>query len=203
MRHVNSRAALRKRYARFRPVSVYRRPSLLQRASDGGTISIVKVIHFTEGAADPIEDFEARGVRHVPLANALGDIGASVVSCFHIGAGGRITETPCVHDCVLLVVQGRLTLWGIDDPERNYLFPGRVDLSGGMGVVLNAGEPMRIESDEGAIVIAVEAPQLLATARGLSTPARVAYQRWPGEQRPAERCGPSSGSSASPSDTGE
>jgi hypothetical protein len=81
-------------------------------------------------------------------------------------------------------VQGRLTLWGIDDPERIHLFLGRVDMSGGMGVVLNAGETMRIESDEGAIMLAVEAPQLLATARGLSTPARLWHARWPGEQPP-------------------
>jgi hypothetical protein len=184
MRHVNSRAVLRTSYAAFRPVLVYGWPSLLQRGSDRGTILTVKVIHFTEGAADPLEDFEARGVRYVPLASAQGEVGASVVSCFHLSAGARITETPCVHDCVLLVVQGRLTLRGIDDPERIHLFPGRHDLSGGMGVVLNAGEPMRIESDEGAIVIAVEAPQLLATARGLSTPARLWHQRWPGEQPP-------------------
>jgi hypothetical protein len=156
----------------------------LQRTSDRGTILTVKIIHFTEGSTDPIEDFEARGVRYVPLASAQGEVGASVVSCFHISAGGRITETPCVHDCVLLVVHGRLTLWGIDDPERIYLFPGRHDIYGGMGVVLNAGEPMRIESDDGAIVIAVEAPQLLATARGLSTPDRLWHQRWPGEKPP-------------------
>jgi hypothetical protein len=163
---------------------VYGWPSLLQRESDRGTILTVKVIHFTEGAADTIEDFEARGVRYVPLASAQGEVGSSVVSCFHLSAGARITETPCVHDCVLLVVQGRLTLWGIDYPDRIDLFPGRLDMSGGMGVVLNAGEPMRIESDEGAIVIAVEAPQLLATARGLSTPDRLWQQRWPGEQPP-------------------
>jgi hypothetical protein len=177
-------SALPASYAAFQPVIAYGWPSLLQRGSDRRTILTVKVIHFTEGATDPIEDFEARGVRYVPLASAQGEVGASVVSCFHISAGGRITETPCVHDCVLLVVQGRLTLWGIDDPERLHLFPARIDMFAGMGVVLNAGEPMRIESDEGAIVVAVEAPQLLATARGLSTPARLWHARWPGEQPP-------------------
>ena len=144
----------------------------------------MKVIHFTEGAADPIKDFDARGVRYVPLASEQSEVCASVVSCFHLSAGARITETPCVHDCVLLVVQGRLTLWEINYRDRFDMVPGRVDLSGGTGVVLNAGEPMRIESDDGAIVVAVEAPQLLATARGLSTPARLWQQRWPGEQPP-------------------
>ena len=138
-------------HAAFRPVLLHGWPSLLQRGSDRETILTVKVIYFTEGATNPIEDFEARGVRYVPLASAAGEVGASVVSCFHFSAGARITETPCVHDCVLLVVQGRLTLWGIDDPQRIHLFPARIDMSGGMGVVLNAGEPMRIESDEGAI----------------------------------------------------
>jgi hypothetical protein len=142
----------------------------------------MKVIHFTRGAADPIDDFEAQGVRYVPLAGAQGEVGATLVSCFHLSPGSRIAETPCFHDSVLLVVQGRLTLWGIE-------YPTRIDMYGGMGVALSAGEPVRLESDEGAIVVAVEAPQLLATARGLSTPDRVSHQNWPGERPPRRTLG--------------
>jgi hypothetical protein len=39
-------------------------------------------------------------------------------------------------------------------------------MSGGMGALLTAGEPVRIGSDTGAIVIDVEAPRLVATSRG-------------------------------------
>jgi hypothetical protein len=64
-----------------------------------------------------------------------------------------------------------------------------IELSGGMGVVLSAGEPVRLESDEGAIVIAVEAPRLIATLRGCSTPGRTMGQRWPGERLPRRTLG--------------
>jgi hypothetical protein len=158
------------------------RACLLQSDNDRATILTVQVIHFTQGAADPIDEFEARGVRYVPLAGASGEDGASVVSCFHLSPGSRIGETPCIHDCALLVVQGRVTLWGIE-------YPARIDMSGGMGMVLSAGEPVKLESDEGAIIVAVEAPQLLATARGLSTPDRVSHQHWPGEQPPRRTLG--------------
>jgi hypothetical protein len=36
-----------------------------------------------------------------------------------------------------------------------------------MGVVLGAGEPVRVESDKGAVVIVVEAPRLVATSRAI------------------------------------
>jgi hypothetical protein len=64
----------------------------------GSRSPTMKVIHFTQGAADPIDDFEAQGVRYVPLAGAEGDVGATVVSCFHLSSGSRIAETPCFHD---------------------------------------------------------------------------------------------------------
>ncbi len=138
----------------------------------------MQVIHFTQGTTDPIDDFDAQGIRFVPLAGGEND-GDPTVSCIHLIPGGRIAETPCIHDCALLVVQGRLKLTEIE-------YSIRLDLSAWMGVVLSAGEPVQLESEEGAIVVAVESPRLTATARGRSTPDRVSGQHWPGE-RPRRR----------------
>jgi hypothetical protein len=57
-------------------------------------------------------------------------------------------------------------------------------MSGGMGLVLGAGEAFRVESNEGAILIVVEAPRLIPTSRGYSTPDRIMGQCWPGERPP-------------------
>jgi hypothetical protein len=56
-------------------------------------------------------------------------------------------------------------------------------MSGGIGAVLNAGEPFLLETDESAIVLAVESPRLSSTVQGRSSPQRIAGQRWPGERR--------------------
>ena len=133
----------------------------------------MQVIHFTEGATDPIHGFGAHRVRHVALAAGQRDTDVTV-SCYHLGAGGRIGDTPFVHDCVLLLVVGRLTFWW----ESKY----PLDLSAGMGIVLSAGEPFVIEADEQAILVAVESPQLSSMPGGISTPTRIMGQRWPGER---------------------
>lgn len=138
----------------------------------------MQVIHFTRGATDPIDDFDAQGERFVPLAGGRNDSGPTV-SCIRLTPRGRIAETPCIHDCALLVVQGRLSLTEIE-------YSVRLDLSAGVGVVLSAGEPVQRESEEGATVVAVESPRLTASARGRSTPDRVPGQHWPGE-RPSRR----------------
>jgi hypothetical protein len=132
------------------------------------------MIFFVKGAADPIEDFDANGVCYVPVASGPADCDTRV-SCFHLAAGSRISEIPTCQECAFLVVQGRLTAkWDCAD----------IELSGGMGVVLDVGHAMEIRSVEGAVVILVEAPRLKATARGISTPQRIMRQRWPGERPP-------------------
>jgi hypothetical protein len=136
------------------------------------------IVYFVEGATDPIDDFGARGVRYVPLAGGSDECEPRV-SSLHLARGSRLPEAPCVNDSALLVVYGRLNVCG--DWE--------IELSGGMGVVLSAGEPVRLESDEGAIVIAVEAPRLIATLRDCSTPGRTMGQRWPGERLPRRTLG--------------
>lgn len=133
----------------------------------------MQVIHFTEGTTEAISHFDAQGIRWVPLVRGRSDADPTV-SCFHLASGSRIAETPFLQDSVLLLVSGRLTL------ETEYA--ARIDLSAGMGAVLSAGESVRLESGEGAILLAVESPQLAATSRGLSTPARIADQYWPGER---------------------
>ena len=51
------------------------------------------------------------------------------------------------------------------------------------GIVREAGHAVRVWSDDGAVVILVEAPRLSATRRGISTPDRIMWQSWPGEPR--------------------
>jgi hypothetical protein len=134
------------------------------------------IVFFVEGATDPIDDFGAKGVRHVPLATGPEDCDTRV-SCFHLAAGARIAEIPTCQDSAFLVVQGRLTAdW----------CGGNIEMSGGMGVVLDAGHAVRVWSDDGAVVILVEAPRLIATRRGISTPDRIMWQGWPGERPPGK-----------------
>jgi hypothetical protein len=140
------------------------------------------IIHFVQGATDPIDDFDAEGVSYVPIASGSDECGTKL-SCFHLAPGAEIAEIPCFHDSALLVVHGRLTAsgdcWG----------GCGIEMSGGMGVVLGAEEAVRVASDEGAIVIVVETPRLIATSRGISTPERIIGQRWPGERPPRETLG--------------
>ena len=57
----------------------------------------------------------------------------------------------------------------------------RIDLHAGMGAVFERDEPYSIESATGAIVIIVEAEQLVPHERGISTPQRIAGERWPND----------------------
>jgi hypothetical protein len=57
----------------------------------------------------------------------------------------------------------------------------------GMGIVVAREEPYSFKSDLGAILLIVEAAQLLAHRRGISIPGRIAGATWPSdaELRPA------------------
>jgi len=144
----------------------------------------MQVIHFTRGAADPLDAFRARETALVNLANADG---GSQISCVHLAPGAQVLEPPATHDCALLVVHGRMTLTARDTGMR-------LALEAGVGVTLKSGECYALESESGAVVIAIDAPRIQPTAAGISTPARIAGQRWPGEAAP-----PRDTSSASPS----
>jgi hypothetical protein len=136
----------------------------------------LSIIYFVEGATDPIA---AKGVRYVPIAEGPEHCDTKV-SCFHLAPGARMTRAPCYQDGVLLVVQGRLIA------SSDSWADAEIDFSGGMGAVLRAGEALRVKSDEGAIVVMVEAPRLGATSQGISTPQRIMGQTWPGERPPRE-----------------
>ena len=130
----------------------------------------MQVIHFTEGATDPLKGFGAQSVRFVSLAAGGGD---THLSCLYVDAGARIDQPSTSHDCASLLVHGQ----GIFAGE----FGLRLDLSAGVGLVLKAGERYRLESARGGILLLVESAVLAATKRGLSTPSRIMGQRWPGE----------------------
>ena len=50
-----------------------------------------------------------------------------------------------------------------------------------MGAVFERHEPYTLEADTAAIVLIVEAAELTADACGISTPQRIAGQRWPSD----------------------
>jgi len=126
------------------------------------------VIHFTQGATDPLNGFSASGASFVPLADGTGD---THISCLHLEQGASIAAPSITHAATLLVVHGRITI--VTHIEA------RIQFSGGMGAVFTDHEPYTIESDTGAIVLIVEAADLKPHARGISTPQRIAGQRWP------------------------
>ena len=132
------------------------------------------VIHFTRGSTDPVEGFRAHGVRVVMLADGAG-ADETYVSCLHFEPGGWIADPPTGRDSAILAVHGEVILhearWGM-----------RLDLSPGVGVVINADVRYRLESEAGAILLIVESEQLEATESGLSTPERVLGALWPGEE---------------------
>ena len=130
----------------------------------------MRVIHFTEGATDLVLGLNAHEVRSVPLA---GGDGFSNITCLHLLPGSSLIDRLTEQDSALLVVSGRVT--------ATYDLGVHIDLSGGMGIVLKAGEWYSLESSKGAILIVVEAKQLSPTPEGISTPQRIMGQRWPGE----------------------
>jgi hypothetical protein len=128
------------------------------------------VIHFTQGATDPLNDFDAKGVRFLPLADGTGK---SHLSCAHFEPGATVNAPSLTHAAALLVVHGRITVTTELD--------ARIRLSGGMGAVFRRDEPYSIESDTGAIVLIVESTELAAHPRGISSPDRIAGQTWPSD----------------------
>jgi hypothetical protein len=115
--------------------------------------------------------FRALGVTSVSLAEADGD---THVTCLHFVPEGQVLAPPVTHDSALLIVSGKVDVV----PDAG----GRASLTGGMGVVIEAGQYYSLHSPTGAIAIAVESARLQATAAAVSTPERIMGQRWPGER---------------------
>ena len=132
----------------------------------------MRVIHFTHGATDSLDSsFRALGVTSVSLADAAGD---THVTCLHFVPGGKVLAPPVTQDSALLIVSGKVDVV----PDAG----GRATLSGGMGVVIEAGQHYSVHSPTGAIAITVRSPRLQTTAQAVSTPERIMGQRWPGER---------------------
>ena len=131
----------------------------------------MKVIHFTERATDPLHSSRASKARFVPLAQGGG---RTYVTCLHLLPGATVNRPPTEQDCVLLIVSGSAVVI-LDFPNL------RVDLSGGVGVVIKAGESYSILTEHGAVAVAVNATGLCATAEGISTPERILGRPWPVE----------------------
>jgi len=128
------------------------------------------VIHFTHGATDPLHQLRTTGAHFVPLADGTGD---THVSCLHLEKGGRITAPSITHAATLLVVHGRITI--------TTQLGARIRFSGGMGAVFDRHEPYTLEADTTAILLIVEADELKAHPRGISTPLRIAGATWPSD----------------------
>ena len=132
----------------------------------------MKVIHFTEGAADFLESSRVSLTKFVPLLQGMGD---TYLTCLHLLPGAMMVELPTSQACALIVVSGFMT--------ANTFEPNvSVELRAGAGVVIEEGEGYSLESREGAAVIAVNAERLDVSKEAVSSPERVMGQIWPGER---------------------
>ena len=130
----------------------------------------MKVIHFTQPAADPLKGFGAAGAYFLPLADGEGD---THISCLHLEMGGKIESPSLSHAAALLVVHGRVTIEQAPGPSIHF--------SGGMGAVFEQNEPYTLKSETEAIILIVESQQLTAHARAISTPQRIEGAIWPSD----------------------
>jgi redox-sensitive bicupin YhaK (pirin superfamily) len=132
----------------------------------------LQIIHFTQGACDALRTHDAKGVHFLPLADGQGD---THVACAHLDPGAEIQAPSLTHAAALLVVHGRITIVSERGSTRN------INISAGMGAVVEPQEPYTFKSDSGAILLIVEAEQLSAHERGISSPERIAGQSWPSD----------------------
>ena len=133
----------------------------------------MRIIHFTHGATDPLKGFDAEGAHYVPLADGHGD---THLSCVHLEAGATINAPSLTHAAALLAVHGRITIVSEHGSTRH------INIHAGMGAVVEPQEPYTFKSDLGAILLIVEAEELLPHERGISTPERIAGQTWPSDR---------------------
>ena len=130
----------------------------------------MKVIRFTQPAADRLEAFDAAGAYFLPLADGQGD---THISCLHLEMDGKVESPSLSHATALLIVHGRVTIEQSPGP--------RIHFSGGMGAVFSPNEPYTLSTDTGAILLIIEAQQLTAHARAISTPQRIEGATWPSD----------------------
>ena len=138
--------------------------------STGGAIAM-QVIHFTEGASDWFDGIVPNTLvlYHSPLGE-----GEAHLRCLHLAPGAPTNNPPATLDYAHLV--GHCQILVIQDPG------GRANLLCGMGMIIKATVPCRLECERGAIVLAVGSQRPEPTARGISIPERIAGQHWPGQE---------------------
>ncbi len=95
--------------------------------------------------------YRSSGVRGVPLARST-QLGRYGVTVLHVAPGGVIGHHPAPLDQLFAVVSGAGWVIGPDG--------GRVDVSAGQAVVLQAGEEHEAGSETGMTVVVVEADDL-------------------------------------------
>jgi hypothetical protein len=126
------------------------------------------LVHFTPGALDHDSARRPGATAIMPLANGKGDI---EISCLYLPPGGRVSVPPSGHSQLILTVNGKATA----------KFPSGFGprIYAGMGMLLHPGETCQLDSEQGAVIIAIEAAKLEADRCGISLPERVAGQQWP------------------------
>ncbi len=130
----------------------------------------MRILHFSPAAAlDPKSAGTSASIAHLPLANGHGDV---ELSCLYVAPGGQIAVPASRRDQLLLIVNGRGNAYG-------YLPPGLLQLSGGMGLLIPAGESCRLSSQTGAILLVLEVEHLTPDPCGLSHPNRLRGALWP------------------------
>jgi redox-sensitive bicupin YhaK (pirin superfamily) len=131
----------------------------------------MRIIHFTRGATDPLNSFDAKGVHFLPLADGSGD---THLSCLHLEEGATIEAPSITHTAALLVVHGRITI-------TTHKILSKIQFLAGTAAVFDQDEPYSIASDVSSIVLIVESDELTPHARGISSPERIAGQTWPSD----------------------
>jgi hypothetical protein len=135
----------------------------------------VQVIHFTEGATDPLIEPRAQAARFVEIAEGSGE---SHLGCLHMAAGGNLPRRSMPRDSALLTVHGNITV--IADSGL------RLDILTGVGVILSAEENFTLERDTGGAMVLIQCEHLKPLEGRISTPERIRGQQWPGHP-PASR----------------
>ena len=100
--------------------------------------------------------------------------GEAHLRCLYLVPGTPINDPPATHDYAHLVVQEQALV--IQDPR------GRANLLCGMGMTIKATVRCCLESERGAIVLAVESQRPEPAAQGISIPERISGQQWPGQE---------------------
>jgi len=104
----------------------------------------MRVIHFTQGATDPLQGLDAAGASFLPLADGKGN---THISCLHLESGAKISSPSLTHAAALLCVHGRITV-----PTHQ----SGINIHAGSGCVFEKNEPYFLTSDSGAVLLIVE-----------------------------------------------